>query len=578
MLALFVRLVRFGLALLLLPLRRVRRARAAPKGAYLTLEIDGAVVDVAQPRPFWQRLVRSSRPRPVVLHELAELIEAMRTDARVRGLLLTIKSLGAGMATATSLRALLVRLRAANKDVVVHLPLGGDTKELYVATAASKIFVGPQATLAPLGFASSVRYVKGALEKAGLVPQIVARGEYKSAGEQLVRDTMSDAQREQLEAIQEVFYAQLLLAIGEGRKVDREAACAIVDGAPYRAEKAIEVGLVDGTAYEDELPGKLGEAGEAGEAGEKVARATLVPALRYLRRVRNARLPNVRLRPVVGVIPVHGAISSQGPMGFGGGATDEALIAMVRSARANRRVKSVVLHVDSPGGSALASDRIHHEIEQLAKEKPVVACFANVAASGGYYVAAPAHEIVAQPTTITGSIGVVAARVVLEPLLKRIGVVTETVKRGARADMLDPARPFTDDERGALERDLDGMYRAFVSVVARGRDQTIEAIEKVAEGRVWSGAAASGKRLVDTLGGFEEALASARRRAGDLDGKLAPMVLTAPRGAIPPLDPPAQAARMALGALGVDTSLLAFSGGRPGDRVLVWCELATWIR
>jgi protease IV len=567
MLSLFVRLVRFGFALLLLPWRRFRRARAVPQGAYLTLDIDGAVVDVAEPRPLWKRLVRSSRPRPVVLHDLAELIDAMRTDARVRGLVVTIKSLGAGMATATSLRALLLRLRAANKDVVVHLPLGGDTKELYVASAASKIFVGPQATLAPLGFATSVRYVKGALAKAGLVPQVVARGEYKSAGEQLVRDSMSDAQREQLEAIQEVFYAQLLLAIGEGRKVNRETARAIVDGAPYRAEKAIEVGLVDGTAYEDELPGKLDEGG---------ARVTLVPALRYLARVRSARLPKLRLGAVVGVIPVHGAISSQGPTGFGGGATDEALISMVRAARANRRVKSVVLHVDSPGGSALASDRIHHEIEQLAKEKPVVACFANVAASGGYYVAAPAHEIVAQPTTITGSIGVVAARVVLEPLLKRVGIVTETVKRGERADMLDPARPFTDDERGALERDLDGMYRAFVSIVARGRDQTVEAIEKVAEGRVWSGAAASGKRLVDTLGGFEEALASAQRRAGDELGKLAPMVLTAPRGAIPPLDPPAQAARMALGALGIDTSLLAFGGAR--DRVLVWCELATWIR
>ncbi len=574
MLALFARLIRFAYALLMLPLRRLLRARAAPKGAYLTIDIDGAVVDVAASRPFWQRVLRSGRPRPLVLHDLSDLIDAMRTDARVRGIVLTIKSLGAGMATATSLRALLMRLRAANKEIVVHLPLGGDTKELYVASAASKIFVGPQATLAPLGFATSVRYIKGALAKAGLVPQIVARGEYKSAGEQLVRDTMSDAQREQLEAIQEVFYAQLLLAIGEGRKVDREAARAIVDGAPYRAERAIEVGLVDGAAYEDELPAKI--------AGEGGGRATLVSAQRYLARVRRARLPAIRLPSVVGVIPVHGAISSQGFMGgsgLGGGATDESLIAIVRAARANRRVKSVVLHVDSPGGSALASDRIHHEIEQLAKEKPVVACFANVAASGGYYVAAPAHEIVAQPTTITGSIGVVAARIVLEPLLKRIGVVTETVKRGVRSDMLDPARALTDDERGALGRELDGMYRAFVSIVARGRDQSIEAIEKVAEGRVWSGAAASGKRLVDTLGGFEEALASARRRAGDEDGALVPMVLRAPRGAIPPLDPPAQAARAALetlAAFGLDTSLFALAGAR--DRVLLWCELATWIR
>ena len=564
MLGLVFRAMRFFVRLLLWPLTRFLRRRTVPVGAFVALEINGSVVDFAAPRPFWRRF--APRPPRLSLADVAELVTALGKDTRVRGLLVTIKSLQAGMATATGLRSLLARVRTAGKELVVHLPLGGDTKELYVASVASRIFVGPQSTLAPLGFATSVRYVKDALTKAGLVPQIVARGEYKSAGEQLVRDSMSDAQREQLEAIQEVFYAQLLLGIGEGRKVDRDKARSIVDGAPYRAETAIEVGLVDGVAYEDELPTKL-------VVGEKV---TLVPADRYLRRERGSHLPRVRLGNVVGVIPVHGAISSQGPAGLGGGATDESLISIVRAARANRRVKSVILHVDSPGGSALASDRIHHEIEQLAREKPVVACFANVAASGGYYVAAPAHEIVAQPTTITGSIGVVAARVVLEPLMKRIGIVTETVKRGARADMLDPARALTDDERAALERELDGMYKAFVSIVARGRDQPIDAIEKVAEGRVWSGAAAVGKRLVDTLGGFEEALASARRRAGDTRGALTPMVLRAPRGGLPPLDPPAQAARMALTALGLDTSLLALGNTR--DRVLLWCDVASWMK
>ena len=563
MLSLVFRTVRLFLRVLIWPLAHLARARAVPEGAFLSLDIDGRVVDIAPRRRFWEITRRS---RVLSLHELAGLVDAMAKDKRVRGLVVTIKSLGAGMATATSLRALLMRVRASNKELVVHLPLGGDTKELYVASAATKIFVGPQATLAPLGFATSVRYVKSALAKAGLVPQIVARGEYKSAGEQLVRESMSDAQREQLEAIHEVFYAHLLLAIGEGRNLDRERARAIVDGAPYRAERAIEVGLVDDVAYEDELPAKIGQDGKARK---------LVPAMRYLRLERRVKLPPILRRPVVGVIAVHGAISTQGPMPMTG-TTDEKLIVQIRAARASRRVRSVVLHVDSPGGSALASDRIHHELEQLAKEKPVVACFANVAASGGYYVAAPAHEIVAQPTTITGSIGVVAARIVLEPLMSRLGVVTETVKRGARADMLDVTRAMTDDEKGAVEREIEGMYRAFVEIVARGREQPVEAIEKVAEGRVWAGAAASSKKLVDTLGGFEEALASARRRAGDTLGELEPIVIRAPRSGMPPLDPPAQAARLALLALGLDASGLALIGAR--DRVLLWSELASWIR
>jgi protease-4 len=325
----------------------------------------------------------------------------------------------------------------------------------------------------------------------------------------------------------------------------------------------VEVGLVDGAAYEDEI-------------AQRLDGARTVPAGRFLRLHRSAKLPRVRARPVVGVIPVHGPITTASPMPFGGTASDESLIAQIRAARANRRVRSVLLHIDSPGGSALASDRIHHELEQLAKEKPLVACFANVAASGGYYVAAPAHEIVAQPTTITGSIGVVAARVVLEPLMQKIGVVTETVKRGLRADMMDPVRAMTDDERGAVEREIDGMYRAFLNVVARGRDQPIEHVEKVADGRVWTGAAAAGKRLVDTLGGFDEALASARRRAGDRNGVLEPLVLRAPRGGIPPLDPPAQAARLALTALGVDPGILALGDAR--ERIFCFCELASWIR
>ncbi len=160
--------------------------------------------------------------------------------------------------------------------------------------------------------------------------------------------------------------------------------------------------------------------------------------------------------------------------------------------------------------------------------------------------------------------------------MSRLGVVTETVKRGARADMLDVTRAMTDDEKGAVEREIEGMYRAFVEIVARGREQPVEAIEKVAEGRVWAGAAASSKKLVDTLGGFEEALASARRRAGDTLGELEPIVIRAPRSGMPPLDPPAQAARLALLALGLDASGLALIGAR--DRVLLWSELASWIR
>ena len=542
---------------LLWPFARLRWARGVPSGAWITVEVDGRVVDFARRRRFWQ----FRRKQPLSLHALGRAVDAIVADTRVKGVLLTLKSFGAGMATATSLRTELARLRAAGREVVVHMPLGGDTKELYVAMAASKIYVGPQATLAPLGFSTSVRYLKGALAKAGLEPEIFARGEYKSAGEQLVRDTMSERQREQLEAIFEVFYAEMLLAIGEGRGVDRTHAKAIIDGAPYRAETAIEAGLVDGAAYEDEITTLLDSRGK------------MVPLERYMRYLGATKFGPIFPRPVIGVIMVHGAIATEGPMPFGA-ATDERLIAQIRGARSARRVRAVILHVDSPGGSALASDRIHHELVQLAKEKPLVACFSNVAASGGYYVAAPAHVIVAQPTTITGSIGVVAARVVLGPLLEKLGVVTETVKRGARADMLDSTRPFTADERIAFERELEGMYRAFVGIVATGRKLSVEEVEKVAEGRVWTGSAAATRNLVDVLGGFEVALERARNLVSPAGRKLEPVMLRGHLRGIPPLDPPAQAAKLLARTLGIEG--LSLLGGR--ERVLLWSPLASSIR
>jgi protease-4 len=457
--------------------------------------------------------------------------------------------------------------------------------------------------------------VKGALEKAGLDAEVVARGEYKSAGEQLVRDKMSEQQREQLESIHDVLYAQVLLALGEGRKLDRARAQAAIDGAPYRAKEAVDAGLVDGAAYEDELAAhlaalagfpKAAPAIDTQSIDERLAsdpslndakllqvrdqlrrllhqapRATVVPYKRYLARMRAVKMPALRRRPVIGVIPVHGPIASEGPFDFGS-ATDEKLISQIRLARLDDRIEGIILHVDSPGGSALASDRIHHELQELAKEKPLVACLANVAASGGYYIAAPCHAIVAQPTTITGSIGVVATRLVIAPLLQRLGVVTEVVQRGARAGMLDMSNALTEDQRAAVERELEGTYRAFIDVVAAGRRVPKESIEKVAQGRVWTGAEAASKRLVDTLGGFDKALETTRTLIGyDRAAKFAPVVVRAPRRSQAPLTPaPALAPAAAMftsiaRTVGVDPRTLVFTSMR--ERVLTWSPLASWF-
>jgi len=284
------------------------------------------------------------------------------------------------------------------------------------------------------------------------------------------------------------------------------------------------------------------------------------------------------------VVPIHGPIAHvAGP--FEGIATDERVIRMIRVARLDTRVRGVILHVDSPGGSALASDRMHHEIVQLARDKPVVACMANVAASGGYYVAAPAHRIVCEATTITGSIGVVAARFTLEPLLARLGVVTETVRRGAHAGLLG-AGAITDDERAAVSRELDATYQAFVGIVAEGRKMAHDDVEKLARGRVYTGKDALGHKLVDALGGFGQAMRELKALLpSELRERTVPRVMRLPRRPVPALDLPggeagggaaAAAAGQLLGALLPAPERAALALTTTGERVL--CFWAGEIR
>ncbi len=552
-------LVRLSVLPLWIPLRALRRR--FPAGGWLHVTIDGAVTDFVAPRGLFR-----FAPQATSIHGLERLQRQVAGDPRVRGVLFTIRGLRAGMATATALREVIAKLERAGKETAVFLPLGGETKELYVASAARRIFVGPQTTIAPLGFASRTRYWKHTLEKAGVEADVIARGAYKSFGETLVRDGMSDPQREQVTRLLDGFYDEVVRALASGRRVDEARARAWIDGAPFRGTAAVEAGLVDGACYEDELPARIGGEGKA---------PWFIDAATYVARMNARLLPELRRRRGVGVVAVHGTISGGSSERI---AMDERVIQAVRLARADRMVRSVVLHVNSPGGSALASDRMHHELVQLAKEKPLVACFSDVAASGGYYVAAAASHVVAQPTTITGSIGVVSARLSMERLLDRVGVRTETLQRGARAGLLDPLKPLNEDERAALDTEMGGVYDAFVGVVAEGRKRERADIERVAGGRVWNGVDAKEVGLVDELGGFARALEIARERGGL--GESAPVMLVRGSGwgRIPPLPLPKRTAFVpeVLAWLGdvfdVDSELLKLLRG--GERVLLVSEIA----
>ncbi len=338
----------------------------------------------------------------------------------------------------------------------------------------------------------------------------------------------------------------------------------MIDNAPYSGDEAVAAGLVDGLAYEDELAQRLGEGSDGGK------KARLVPAESWWGPRLALKSRALQTAGVLGVVRIHGAIAGDAGLPFRAMAFDERVIAAVRLARINPFVRGVVLHVDSPGGSALASDRMHHELAALAAEKPLVACMGDVAASGGYYVAVAAHAIVAQPTTLTGSIGVIGARVVLDPLLARLGVVTEVLARGAHARLLDPTLPMSDGERSAVEREIERIYQAFLRVVAEGRHKSVADIHVLAQGRVWTGADAHARGLVDYLGGFDVALNVLRQRVGRGADRLRVVTLRPPARGIPVLDPPERKAALAAArtlealapSVGLDASWLALRGER----------------
>ena len=507
-LALVVNLVR----LVLWPLRVLASARAAPRSGWVKVTIDGPVVEVASHPPFWE-----GRSPVTSLHQLRRLVDVCAEDARVVGLLVVLRGWQGGSATATSLRRVLLAARERNKRLVVYLPRGGGTRTMYVASAAERIIVAPQSQLSPLGFAVQAQYLKEGLDRVGVEPEVLAHGRFKTAGETLVASEMSAAQREQLEALLDDAYETLIDALVEGRGVSRKLAEQWVDDGPWSATAAIRQGLVDASAHEDELPKKLDPERQRG--------APLVGFRRYLRR-RVLRWVPWRRKPRIGVVELHGPIAGRAaamlPM-----ATGEHFTSCIERAIEDRSVRGVILHVSSPGGSVLVSDQMLHGVRRLADKKPVVACFGDIAASGGYLAALGTAAIFAEPTTITGSIGVVAARFGVAPLLAKLGIAVETVKRGRRADMHSPVRSLAADEKEVVQRELEEVYGYFVEAVARARGRTFAEIEPLAQGRVYSGIAARRLGLIDGVGGFPEAMRELRRRIGGRDRTLEPQVVGA---------------------------------------------------
>ncbi|MEO5831767.1 MAG: signal peptide peptidase SppA [Nakamurella sp.] len=383
----------------------------------------------------------------------------------------------------------------------------GDTAAFVLATGFGEIWLQPGGGLGLLGVGIETTFVRGALDRLGIEPQLQQRHEFKNAADAIMRTEFSDAHRSALDRLAESIFDDAVAAIASGRGMSTVRVRELADTGPRTAAEARDVGLVDTLGYRDQayaaIRAKVG------------VDAELLFADRWRAR-RRCRMP-ARHRTHVALVEVRGGIvsgrSRRSPMGRQVGS--DTVGAALRAATADPQVAAVVLRVDSPGGSAVASDAIWREVCRVSEAgKPVVVSMGAAAASGGYYIACPADVIVALPSTLTGSIGVFGGKVVVRALLERLGINTGSVSHGTRSLMFSPRRGFTDDERERLAVTIDAIYDDFVDKVAQGRGRPKGEIEAVARGRVWTGSDALRVGLVDELGGLRDAVRIARSRAG----------------------------------------------------------------
>jgi protease IV len=447
------------------------------------------------------------------LSVLYPALRAARADREVRGIAVYLQAAEMGLAKAQEIRRQLTALRAAGKFAECYLEAAGDgangTLAYYLASACDRIELAPSGDLALLGLYTDGTFLKGGLDKLKVDPQFHHVGAYKSYAETYTETRWTPPAAEAVNAVLDSCYGQIVDAIAAARKLPATRVRELIDGAPYAAPEAVEKGFVDKLGYPDEFRARVAR------------RAGGTP--RFLRLQdyagrRSGGLGSLGSRRIAVVVAQGGIVrggSGSAPWSSEAGVGSDDMALLLRRLAREEGIAAVILRVDSPGGSALASDLILHEVQLLARKKPVIVSMSDVAASGGYYIAARASKIVAEPATLTGSIGVVGGKFVTRRLQEEIlGITHEPLKRGRNADLYSTLNAFTPEQDARVQAMMEGVYRTFVGHVAAGRRMSRAAVEAVAGGRVWTGADAKRLGLVDELGGLDRAIELALRSAG----------------------------------------------------------------
>ncbi|HEY0513457.1 MAG TPA: signal peptide peptidase SppA [Thermoanaerobaculia bacterium] len=502
---LFFFLFLIGVAVLatLAGIRMGRKGAALGEGpTVLVWRLAGPVLEQRAPRlPF------GDDAEPSSIAELYPAFRAARQDPGVRGLAVYLQDAELGLARAQELRRQMIALRRAGKFVECYLETAGEgsngTLPYYLATACETIHLAPAGDLNLIGLYAESRFLRGALDKLKIVPDFNRVGRYKSAVETYTQNQYTPEAQEAIAAVLDGYFSQIVSAVAEARHKSDAEVRALVDGAPYSAQEALARGLVDRLSYPDQFRDHLQK-----RLGRK---PNYVPIEDY-------RPRQVLAGKRVAIVFALGEI-----VRGGGGAApwmeetylgSDDIATVLRDIAEDESVSAVVLRIDSPGGSALASDFILREVEKLQDKKPVVVSMSDAAASGGYYIAARASKIVAEPATLTGSIGIFGGKFVTRGFEEEIlGLGHDSQKRGANADIYSTLQAYTPQQAARMQLLMDHTYQTFIGHVADGRRMSRTAVEGIAGGRVWTGAAAQKIGLVDELGGLDRALEIARQQA-----------------------------------------------------------------
>lgn len=519
---LFAIVVVIGLALLFSMFRH--REPVVRDHSVLELKLEGNLPDYI-PDTLSNRLFGDDRQS---LTSFIEQLRKAKVDNRISGILLEIKLLGAGWGTAEELRGAIADFKTSGKPIFAYIEIGSN-KEYYIATACDRVYVMPTGDLFINGLAADVMFFRGSLDKLGIYPDVFQIGKYKNAPDQFTRKEMTDAHREVVNSILDDFFNRYVNTIAEARKKSPDEVRSLIDNAPLNAKDAQGAGLIDGANYRDEVENEMKK--RLGFNENEDLRVTKAAAYREISPESLGLDKGERIAIIYASGEIGGGSSDDGT--FGGQSTgSDTLVKAIDDARKDNSIKAIVLRVDSPGGSAYASDVIWHAVEEAKKKKPVVVSMGDMGASGGYYIACNANKIVAEPSTYTGSIGIFAGKPVMKGFYDWIGVTNEYVMRGKNAGLFRETEKFTPEERARFESIIKRMYYdEFVPRVAQGRGRDVEYVDSIGQGRVWTGAQAKEKGLVDEIGGLDRAVEIARELANiPAEKGVRRVVLPYPRG------------------------------------------------